>query len=211
MPNAASSNAMSHVPVAVSPICMLPIAAVPRLTLTPVKLRPGTAVPSSHTSTAPALMLRCSSSACQPEPGATLLVVTPVALSWNPSLPVDDRNRYPPPAPVGVSRNRSKVGAVPRLMTSNATRAYASLVVETVFFANPVPTPTGLASAAKPPVRTVVDCTVIAAPIDVHCDRFPVSKPSENTTPPAGGVATGTEALSADTLPAASQARTAYW
>ena len=123
---AASSRTTSQVPLVVlSPTWSTPMAAVPRLVL--LKVRSGTATPSSQTSTTPVVMFRCSSSACQPGPGATALVVPPSSASLrNPSFPWGVMYRYAP-LPVGVSRSRSRVTWEAWLLTSKATRAYASM------------------------------------------------------------------------------------
>jgi hypothetical protein len=128
VPNAASSNTMSHEPlVVVSPICMTWIGELPRSITGNV--RPGTAAPSSHTWTelfAPATF-RCNSTTCHPDPGVTELVVPVASASLRkPSFPPAVRYTYPP-TPFGPSRSRNSVVWLPMLFTANATRAYASV------------------------------------------------------------------------------------
>jgi hypothetical protein len=77
-----------------------------------------------------------------------------------------------------------------------------------VFLANATAT-LGLPSAAYAPERTVAVCTV-KPDVLVHADTSPVSNPSENTGGAAAGVITTAELPNADTLPAASRARTVY-
>ena len=108
VPKAASSKTTSQVPFDVSPICSVPIGAVPRFA--PLKVRSGTAAPSSHTSTTPLLMERWSSSTCQaPCEGVTGLVVEVPAASLNWSFPPLVRAMNPPFEPPDVSRSRSSV------------------------------------------------------------------------------------------------------
>ncbi len=65
-------------------------------------------------------------------------------------------------------------------------------------------------SAALAPPWTVAPSTTMP-PDEVHALKSPDSKPSAKTGGGGGGVVTETVLPSADTLPAMSLARTAYW
>ena len=108
VPKAASSKKTSQVPIAVSPICRVPMGAAPRFA--PLNVRSETAAPSSHTSTTPLLMDRWSSSTCQaPCEGVTALVVDVPDASLNWSFPPLVRAMNPPFVPTDVSRSRRSV------------------------------------------------------------------------------------------------------
>jgi hypothetical protein len=95
------------------------------------------------------------------------------------------------------------------LITENPTRAYASLYVDdNVFFANAGPPATP--SAPNEPERTV-DASAVNPDEVVHPEKSAFSKLSANSGVVAAGVVTGTAALTGDTFPAASLARTVYW
>src|SRR6266568_1836159 len=109
-----------------------------------------------------------------------------------------------------ASRRRNRFTWLGCSSTLNHTRAYASLyVARSVFFAY-VPPLVVLPSTASAPELTLLPSTT-SPPEVLQALRSPDSKPSAKTGAGGGGVVADAVALSGDTLPATSRARTAYW